>query len=146
MLLSIFQNNICRAGNLLIRSSLIHWFAHRSFTHSLIAHSLICSFCSNQMSGCELFAQIAQDKWATVSESLRGNEQPWANRSGRSRQMSNHERFVMSLRGNKWISNSLKKIWLKKSKILFFSMFYKRCFYWKNERIAHFLFFGERCQ
>ena len=33
-----------RAGNLLIRSS------------------LICSFCSNQMCDCELFAQIAQDK------------------------------------------------------------------------------------
>ena len=49
------------------------------------AHSLICSFRSNQMSGdCERFAQISQDKWATqrkwaiVSDSLRslrGNEQ-----------------------------------------------------------------------
>ena len=29
---------------------------------SLIAHSLIPSFCSNQMSDCEPFAQIAQDK------------------------------------------------------------------------------------
>ena len=43
-----------RAGNLLIRSSLI-----RSF-----AHSLIRSFCPNQMGDCERFAQIAQDKWA----------------------------------------------------------------------------------
>ena len=24
-------------------------------------------------------------------------------------------------------------------------MFYKQFFYWKNERIAYFLFFGERC-
>ena len=32
------------------------------FTHSLIAHSLICSFFSNQMSDCERFPQIAQDK------------------------------------------------------------------------------------
>ena len=42
------------------------------FAHSLTAHSLICSDRSNQqMSDCERFAQIAQDKWATVSESLR---------------------------------------------------------------------------
>ena len=32
------------------------------FAHSLIAHSLILSFRSNQMSDCEQFAQIAQDK------------------------------------------------------------------------------------
>ena len=32
------------------------------FANSLIAHSLICSFCSNQMSDCERFAQITQDK------------------------------------------------------------------------------------
>ena len=33
-----------RAGNLLIRSWLIHSFAHRSFTHLLICSSLIHSF------------------------------------------------------------------------------------------------------
>ena len=49
-----------RAGNSLIRS----------FAHSLITHLLICSFRSNQMSDCERFAQIVQDKWATVIESL----------------------------------------------------------------------------
>ena len=32
---------------------------------------LIRSFRSNQMSDSKRFAQIAQDKWATVSESLR---------------------------------------------------------------------------
>ena len=32
----------------------------REFAHSLIAHSLICSFRSNQMSNCKRFAQIAQ--------------------------------------------------------------------------------------
>ena len=32
------------------------------FAHLLIAHLLIRSFCSNQMSNCERFAQIAQDK------------------------------------------------------------------------------------
>ena len=60
------------------------------FTHSLIAHSLIHSLCSNKMSDCERIAQVAQvaqdkwalsnheqinqvahDKWATVSNSLR---------------------------------------------------------------------------
>ena len=32
------------------------------FAHSLITHLLICSFLSNQLSDCERFAQIAQDK------------------------------------------------------------------------------------
>ena len=41
------------------------------FAHLLIAHLLICSFHSNKMSKCERFAQIAQDKGATLSESLR---------------------------------------------------------------------------
>ena len=89
----------------------------RSFTHR--------SFRSNQSSYCERFAQIAQDKWATVSKllrSLKTNERPWAIRSGCSEEMA------------------------KKSKILFFSMFYIRFFYLKNERIAHSLFFGERCE
>ena len=42
---------------------------------------LICSNCSRQMSKWERFAQIPQDKWATVSESLRSlmtNERMWA--------------------------------------------------------------------
>ena len=67
------------------------------FAHLLIAYSLICSFRSNRLSNCERFAQIAQDKWVTVSELLRllrGNEQPWANHSGRSRQMSDPEWFA----------------------------------------------------
>ena len=51
----------------------------------------ICSFahCS--------FAHFAQIKWGTVSDSLRSlktNERLWANRSGHSRQMSNHEPFT----------------------------------------------------
>ena len=90
-----------RAGNLLVRASLIR------------------SFPSNQMSDCERFAQIAQDKWATVSKllrSLRGNERPWANRSGRSRQMSNHEQFAQVAQ-RKWAIHSTK-FWLKISKIL----------------------------
>ena len=46
---------------------------------------------------------------------------------------------------NEEMSESLKICWLKKSKILFFSMFYTR-FLFKNERIAHSLFFGEQCE
>ena len=40
---------------------------------------------------CERIAQVAQDKWATVNDSLRSfriNEQSWVNRSGRSPKMS----------------------------------------------------------
>ena len=77
------------------------------------------------MSDCERFAQIAQDKWVTVSESLR------------------------SLRGNERMSNLLKKIWLRKSKILFFVCFIYdlKKNYWKISELlifAHFLFFGEQ--
>ena len=53
---------------------------------------------SNQISNCEQFVQIAQDKWATVSKSLRSlrgnerswakNERPWVIRSSRSEEMS----------------------------------------------------------
>ena len=40
---------------------------------------------SGPMSNCERFAQISQDRWVTVNESLRSlmtKEQPWGNRSG----------------------------------------------------------------
>ena len=90
----------------------------------------ICSFAhrSNQMSDCERFAQIAQDKWATVS-----------NRSGRSEEMSDHERFApvaqskwaMWVNGsfhlikNEQMSDSLKKFWIKKSKILLYYVLLK---------------------
>ena len=81
------------------------------FAHSLIAPSLICSFCSNQMSDCGRFAPIAQDKWATVSESLlslRGNERPWVNGSGRSRQMSDLEQFAQVAQ-RKWANEQFAK-------------------------------------
>ena len=57
--------------------------------------------CSEEMSDCERIAQVAQDKWATMSNSLR------------------------SLRGNERMSDSLKKFWLKKSKILFYYVLFK---------------------
>ena len=80
------------------------------FAHSLIAHLLISSFRSNQMSDCERFAQIAQDKWAIVSESLRsfrGNERQWAICSGRSEEMSDVNESLISLTKNEWMSESL---------------------------------------
>ena len=54
------------------------------------------------MSDHERIAQVAQDKWVIVSDSLR------------------------SLILNERMSDSLKIFRLKKSKILFFSMFYTR--------------------
>ena len=80
------------------------------------------------MSDCERIAQIAQDKWATVSESLRSlktNERPWAIRSGRSEEMSDVSKSLISLTKNERMSDSLKKIWLKKSKILFYYVLFK---------------------
>ena len=117
------------------------------FTNSniFICSSLIRSFRSNQMSDCERFAQIAQDKWATMSESLRslrGNERPWAKHSGCSRQMSDRERFAQVAQ-DKWANDRFApKILAKRIKILFFSMF---CigFFFFNEQFALSLFFGE---
>ena len=85
----------------------------RSFVHRSLAH-------------------FKQNKWATVSkatvsESLRSlisKEQPWANRSGRSLQMSDHEQFAQ-VAHQKWANERFAQQFLaKKSKILFFSMFY----------------------
>ena len=85
-------------------------------SHSLVANR---SGRSEEMSDRKRIAQVAQDKWATVSDLLR------------------------LLMINERMSNSLKKFWLKKSKILFFCMFSIRFFNLKNEPIAHCLFFGE---
>ena len=78
------------------------------FTILLIAHLLIRSFCSNQMSDCERIAQVAHDKKATVSNSHR------------------------SLMINERMSDLLKKIWIKNLKSYFYSMFYIGFFYIKN--------------
>ena len=94
------------------------------------APSLICSFRSNQMSDCERFAKIAQDKWATVSEWLRshrGNERLWANRSGRSRNERPWE--FAQVAHDKWANEQItQKNFATKIKILFISMFYKYVF------------------
>ena len=65
--------------------------------------------------------------------SLKKNEQPWANRSGRLRQMSDHERFTQVAQRKCQMSHSLKKIWQKKTKILFLVCFIDdKKNYWKN--------------
>ena len=93
-LLAAWGLNYSKAGNLLIRSLLIRSFAHCSFAHSPFRSNqlwAIHSDHSRQMSDRERIAQVAQRKWATVSESLRSlktNERPWAIRSGRSEEMS----------------------------------------------------------
>ena len=64
-----------------------HWPMHVIFSGWEFAHLLIRSNCSDEMSDRERFAQIDQDKWATVSQSLRllmSKMWPWAIPSGRS--------------------------------------------------------------
>ena len=60
------------------------------------------------------FAHFAQIKWATVSNllrSLKTNERPWANCSGRSEEMSNHEQ-IAQVAQRKWatVSKSLRSL------------------------------------
>ena len=72
-------------------------WSHYSNCLSGTQDSPICSDHSDQMSKCERFAQIAQDKWATVSESLRSlieNEQLWGICSGRSWWLSKSLAFM----------------------------------------------------
>ena len=105
--------------------------------------------------GIRSFAQVAQIKWATVSDllrSLRTNEQLWANRSGCSCQKSHRER-IAQVAHDKWatvsaslrllminerMSKLLKKIWLK----LYF--WYVFCTFKKKKSDS--LFFNERCE
>ena len=95
-------------------------FAHRSFAHSL---------------------KIAQDKWANVSESLkslRTNERLWANRSGRSGQMSDCEQ-IAQIAHDIWVNVSdllrLLSEWAKGSQKM--SYFTNTCF---NVQINVFIF------
>ena len=92
------------------------------FVHLLIAHSLICSDRSNQMSYCEQLAQIAQEKWVTVRESLRSlisKEHLCANRS-----------FIMSsLRESLTVAHLSWATWAIRSLSLFW--------YEWPERFAH---------
>ena len=94
------------------------------------------SGCSEEMHNRERITQAAQRKWATVRESLRsirGNKWPWADCSDHSRQMSNPEQFAQVAQ-RKWAIERFAQ----KNLALYTFFFY--------ERIAHFLFFGERCE
>ena len=69
-------------------------YLHSLFMFAFLAYRLVYKF--SGLGICS-FAHFAQIKWATVSDllrSLKTNELPWANRSGRSRQMSNREGFA----------------------------------------------------
>ena len=91
------------------------------FAHWLIAHLLILlkskeglwairTDRSRQMSDREQIAQVAQRKWATMSESpisLRGNERPWANRSVAQDKWATLSNLLRSLRGNERMSDKI---------------------------------------
>ena len=91
----------------------------------LITHFLSHSNPSGQISEYEPFAQVAQEKWANVSDSLRSlwtNEWLWANCS---RQMSECEQFAQVAqhkRVNKQIAHKKRAIGSKNlNKFIFFT-------------------------
>ena len=96
----------------------------RSFVHCSFAQSLNCS---GQMSKCEQFAQLAQDKWATVSKLLRSlmaNERIWAICSGHSGQMSewtNHSFFLANLSFSLSVTKNEQLIFYFFCKVVHFS-------------------------
>ena len=74
---------------------------------------------------CEQIAQVAHQKWGTMSESLRWltkKEQPWAIGSGRSEEMSDHEQ-IAQVAHQKWANEQINRFF---------------------ERIAHSLIFGQK--
>ena len=113
-----------------------------------MSESLISSFLVSNVSEllrsitknerCEWITQVAHQKWATMSNSLRlltNNEWPWANRSDCSKKISkwaNRSVFWANRSCSlllKKMNNSLKKIW--KNRILVrFHIFWK--FFFKN--------------
>ena len=136
----------------------MYWIVHTAAFLHIFAGLGIRSFTHRS------FPHFAQIKWATVSDSLRSlktNERPWANPSGRSEEMSNREQIAQVaqdkwaslsnllrlLRGNERMSVSLKKCWLNKSKILFLVFFIydlkKFIEKWVN---PSFPFYGEQCE
>ena len=113
-----------RAGNLLIRSLLIHSFCH--FAQIKWALWAMHSDRSRQISDLEWIALVAQRKWATVSDSLRwlrGNDrceriahfahQKWVTMSNLLRSLRGNERceriahFAHQKWANEWIAHFL---------------------------------------
>ena len=79
----------------------ILWNKIYFLTYKMLLILTLYSVCLPSKQGWEfahrLFAHFAQIKWATVSVSLRSlktNEQPWANRSRRSEEMSDREQIA----------------------------------------------------
>ena len=100
----------------------------RSFAH-----------CSHQMKDYDRFAQIAQDKWETVSDSLRSLMIcEWANRSFFWAKRS----FALSLTKNDRFAQ-LFFVWLKS---YFFVLYVFSSFLFLNELFAHSLFINEQCE
>ena len=99
----------------------------RSFAH-----------CSHQMKDYDRFAQIAQDKWETVSDSLRSlmiNE-----RIARFFEQNAHSLF----RSQKTIDLlNYFFVWLKS---YFFVLYVFVSFFFVNELFAHSLFINEQCE
>ena len=94
------------------------------FTNSIIAHLLICSKSLILMSDYDRLIQITQDKWATVSESLR--------------------LLILSFAHKKREIHS--KNFFEYNHV--FMYVFKKCFascFFLNGGFAHSLFFGERC-
>ena len=98
------------------------------------------------------FAHFAQIKWVTVRASLRSlktNERLWANRSGCSEEMSDHERYIQVAQ-REW-KICWKYFGKKNLKSCFKYVLYtiKKKSFWKMSELlifAHFIFFGERCE
>ena len=90
------------------------------------------------MRECERFAQVAQDIWATVSESLWSlmtNERMWAIRSGHSGQMSEWANLLFFLRKLLIFSFAHQK-WAIRSKIVFYVRFYSFFLCLKKQKIC----------
>ena len=121
-----------RAGNSLICSSLIRSFRSNQMRDcerfaqiaqekwATVSESFICSFHSNQMNDCERFAQIAHEKCATVSEC-----------SGCSRQMSNREQ-IAQVAHDKWatVSDSLRSLMINERMSNLLKKFDWNCIFW----------------
>ena len=108
--------------------------------NSLICSSVIRSDRSNQMSDSEQFAQIAQDKWATVSKSLRSlisKEQPWASCLGHSWQISDCERFAQ-VAHDKWGNERITRLFWA------YDLFFLTKLLVFSEQIAQLLFSSQK--
>ena len=100
------------------------------FAHSLIAHLLkslrtneqmwaIRSGRSGQMSDCERIAQVAHEKWANVSDSLRSlRTNEWMSKS-----LGILSKSLMFLFSSQKMSNPLKKIPKNRFFVRFYSFF-----------------------